>query len=185
LVIERRCAESCTMRSRSMRITCAGRTLKFNGKGSRGAESQLTIRPLEPRDVEAVFEIQSACAETAQWALWDYERVTRGEMPGWIAEEECKVAGFLVARRVASEIEILNLGVRAELRRKGIGSALLREVMRWGKSLGAEKAFLEVRASNANALHFYERFTYQVTGRRPRYYSGPLDDALLLTANLV
>lgn len=135
--------------------------------------------------MEAVFEIQTACGEISQWTLWDYERVTRGEMPGWVAEKHSTVAGFLVARRVASDIEILNFAVRAEFRRQGIGSALLREVAHWGKSLGAEKIFLEVRASNVNAMQFYEKFNFRVTGRRPRYYSAPVDDALLLTANLI
>jgi len=41
-----------------------------------------------------------------------------------------------------------------------------------------------VRASNAAALRFYERHGFQITGRRPRYYDGPIEDALLLTAEI-
>ena len=144
----------------------------------------MTIRDLEPRDVESVLEIQSACPEIAQWTMWDYDRVTRGEMPGWVAEDGAKIAGFLVARRVAGDIEILNFAVRAELRRQGIGEAVLRQVFAWGRSLRAENAFLEVRASNLPALRFYEKHGFRETGRRPRYYSAPVDDALLLTAKL-
>lgn len=144
----------------------------------------MRIRSLEPLDVEHVFELQSACPEIAQWTVWDYERVSRGEMPGWIAESEGAVAGFLVARRVADDVEVLNFAVRPVLRRQGIGAALLREVFNWSKSFRAEKIFLEVRASNLVAIGFYEKLGFRATGRRLRYYSSPIDDALLLTASL-
>lgn len=120
--------------------------------------------------------------------MWDYERATRGEMPGWVAEVEGErsggIGGFLVARRVASDIEILNFAVRAESRRQGIGAALLRAATDWAKSIRAEKAFLEVRASNLAALNFYEKFQFRATGRRPQYYNAPIEDALLLAADL-
>jgi ribosomal-protein-alanine N-acetyltransferase len=143
------------------------------------------VRLFTPADVEAVVAIQNACPEIAQWTMWDYDRVARGEMAGWVAEEEGKVTGFLVARRVAADLEILNFAVRPDGRRRGIGAALLRAALDWGKSFHAEKAMLEVRASNLVALRFYERFSFQVAGRRPRYYTAPDEDALLLTAPVV
>jgi ribosomal protein S18 acetylase RimI-like enzyme len=41
-----------------------------------------------------------------------------------------------------------------------------------------------VRASNLSALRFYERHKFEVVGRRLRYYTAPVEDALLLTATL-
>ncbi|HYL69435.1 MAG TPA: ribosomal protein S18-alanine N-acetyltransferase [Candidatus Limnocylindria bacterium] len=140
------------------------------------------VRLLTPADVEAVVAIQTACPEIAQWTAWDYDRVARGEMAGWVAEDEGKVAGFLVARRVAADFEILNFAVRPDARRHGIGAALLRAALDWGKTFQAEKAMLEVRASNDAALRFYERFGFQIAGRRTRYYTAPVEDALLLAA---
>jgi [ribosomal protein S18]-alanine N-acetyltransferase len=140
------------------------------------------VRLLEPADVEAVAAIQSACPEIAQWTMWDYDRVARGEMAGWISEEAGSVSGFLVARRVGSDLEILNFAVQPDRRRRGLGAALLRASLVWGKSFLAEKAILEVRSSNLAALRFYEQFGFQVAGRRPRYYTAPIEDALLLTA---
>jgi ribosomal-protein-alanine N-acetyltransferase len=144
----------------------------------------LKVRGFEHADVEAVLEVQNLCPEIAQWSAWDYDRVARGEMKGWIAREGFELAGFLVARRILQDLEILNIAVRPEARRQGAGSALLREVLEWGKTFKAEKAFLEVRASNQPALNFYTRFGFEVTGRGPRYYTAPVEDALLLTANL-
>ena len=158
---------------------------RFIGRKRWGAEEQLIFRAFEARDVEPVFAIQSSCPEIAQWSLWDYERVARGEMPGWAAEEATGVVGFIVARRVVDDIEILNFAVRPGLRRNGIGAALLGEVISWGKSLQAERVYLEVRAANLAALRFYEKHNFQITGRRPHYYAAPTDDALLLTGELV
>jgi ribosomal-protein-alanine N-acetyltransferase len=142
------------------------------------------IRPVETRDIDAIVAIQSACPEMAQWTPSDYTRVARGEMAGWVAEEIGEVAGFLVARRVAGDLEILNLAVRPGGRRRGAGTSLLREALAWSGAFHAQRALLEVRASNLSALRFYERHGFEVTGRRPRYYSAPIEDALLLSATL-
>jgi ribosomal-protein-alanine N-acetyltransferase len=144
---------------------------------------------MEARDTAAVMAIQSACPEIAQWTLRDYSRVAETEMAGWVAEDadaaESLVNGFIVARRVASDLEVLNFAVLPELRRRGVGAALLEAAMAWGASFAAEKIFLEVRVSNLAAIRFYERHGFKVTGRRQRYYTAPIEDALVLAALLV
>lgn len=145
----------------------------------------LTLRPLNDRDIEDVLAIQASSPEIARWTLWDYERVAHGEMSGWVAETEGgEIAGFLVARRIATDLEILNFAVRPSARRQGVGGSLLAEAMQWAKGFGAQQAFLEVRVSNLAALRFYERHNFQVTGRRPRYYTEPIEDGLVLSATL-
>jgi len=67
------------------------------------------VRTLEPRDVDAVLRIQKVSPELAQWTRGDYERVANGEMAGWVAEDGETVLGFVVARKLADEMEILNL----------------------------------------------------------------------------
>jgi [ribosomal protein S18]-alanine N-acetyltransferase len=147
--------------------------------------TELVLRTLELRDIEDVLAIQAASPEIAQWSLWDYDRVARGEMAGWVAESENgDVTGFIVARRIANDLEILNFAVRPTARRRGIGAALLGEALRWGSAFSAGQAFLEVRASNLAALRFYEQHKFQVTGRRPRYYTAPIEDALILSAQI-
>jgi ribosomal-protein-alanine acetyltransferase len=154
--------------------------------------------------VEAILAIQAACPEIAQWTAWDYDRVARGEMAGWVATQnsnvgaeiadedaaeligkgDVDVAGFLVARRLSTELEILNFAVESDWRRCGIGAELLTAALQWAQTFQATQAILEVRASNLAALHFYERHKFEVVGRRPRYYTAPVEDALLLTAPL-
>ncbi len=115
----------------------------------------------------------------------DYERVARGEMTGWVGEEESSVVGFLVAREIVNEVEILNFAVSPNARGRGIGAMLLQETLAWGRTFGAVRAMLEVRASNVLALKFYEGHNFRVAGRRMQYYKNPTEDALLLAALLL
>lgn len=144
----------------------------------------MKIRRIKSRDAGQILLIQARCPEIAPWTLQDYQRAAEGEMAGWVADEGGGVAGFLVARRVVHDLEILNFAVRPDARRQGIGSLLLQESFAWGAGFQAERAFLEVRASNLAAQRFYERRGFGVSGRRPKYYSSPVEDALLLTAAL-
>jgi len=151
------------------------------------------IRGFELRDVSAVLSIQSVCRETAQWTSQDYVRIARDQDAarnagsdassiGLVAERAPDVMGFLMARQIAGDLEILNLAVHPGIRREGVGTALLFEAVKWADSFNAENAFLEVRESNLPALRFYELHNFRVTGRRRGYYASPAEDALLLTA---
>jgi ribosomal-protein-alanine N-acetyltransferase len=147
------------------------------------AERNLSLRPMVASDADAVVQIQMASPEIAQWTARDYAKFAAAGMTAWVAEAE-GIAGFLVARRIAGELEILNLAVRPDARRRGIGHALIQSAFAWGKQLDAKNAYLEVRASNLVALEFYKRHQFQETGRRPLYYSNPVEDALVLTADI-
>jgi len=138
------------------------------------------IRKLEPRDIEGVLAIQKESPEIAQWAASDYESAARGEMAAWVAEEARGIAGFLVARLLVQEVEILNLAARPDARRRGVGSKLLAQAVDWSKIVRAERILLEVRASNLAAQRFYERHGFGVAGGRPAYYANPREDAVVL-----
>lgn len=140
------------------------------------------IHSLEYHDIDAILAIQAQSPEIAPWTAWDYERVARKEMAGWVSVGEEKIVGFLIARRLVSDIEILNFAVAGSYRRSGVGTALLAQSLEWARSFGAQKALLEVRVSNLAAIRFYEKHGFEVAGRRPRYYTAPVEDALLLTA---
>ncbi|HEY6443519.1 MAG TPA: ribosomal protein S18-alanine N-acetyltransferase [Candidatus Acidoferrales bacterium] len=146
------------------------------------AEWNLNLRLMGGKDVDAVVKIQAASAEIAQWTAGDYARLALTGTMAWVAELEGAVAGFLVARQIGNDIEILNLAVRPDARRRGIGHALIRFTFEWGKQFHAKSTFLEVRASNRDALQFYKQHGFEETGRRPLYYSNPVEDALVLKA---
>jgi ribosomal-protein-alanine N-acetyltransferase len=91
-----------------------------------------------------------------------------------------EVVGFCSFWRILDELHINNLAVLPAHRRTGVGSALLTHVLSEGVRLGAVRATLEVRRSNDAARLLYERFGFAVRGVRQAYYSGPIEDALVL-----
>ena len=90
------------------------------------------------------------------------------------------LAGYVVALVLGSEIEIANLAVHAGGRGRGVGGALLDEVIRHAGSSGCAAMYLEVRDSNAAARALYHSRGFAVVGRRKRYYRHPVEDALVL-----
>jgi ribosomal-protein-alanine N-acetyltransferase len=96
-----------------------------------------------------------------------------------------RLAGYIVGRMSADELHINNVAVRDIYRRQGIGRALLNRILQTGKLAGVPHAFLELRAGNAAALALYEECGFRVTSRRTRYYSEPVEDALVMTIQLL
>lgn len=146
--------------------------------------AQVPVRRLSAADIEAVLAIQGPCREASQWSRDGYARAAAGEFPAWVATIDACVAGFLVIRAAADEVEILNLAVEAPSRRQGVASQLLAAAVEASRAAGAKRAFLEVRESNAGAIAFYQRHAFALAGRRPRYYSNPPEDALVLRRSL-
>lgn len=143
------------------------------------------IRRLEPQDVAAILQIQASSREAAQWAPSAYGNILATGEEGWVASWNGELRGFLVARARAGEMEILNLAVAVDARRKGLGSALLREALAWGARSGVTRVFLEVRASNSSARRLYEAARFVPSGIRSKYYQDPVENALVFTRQLL
>jgi [ribosomal protein S18]-alanine N-acetyltransferase len=78
--------------------------------------------------------------------------------------------GFVLARHIAGEAEILTLVVDKKQRNKGIGFGLMQALLTKLKSLEARKLFLEVDETNQAALHLYTRLGFVSVAKRASYY---------------
>lgn len=94
--------------------------------------------------------------------------------------QDGRVVAFCACWLVVDEVHINTLAVEEGERRQGIATALLEHVLADLAAAGATHATLEVRRSNAAALHLYERLGFAVAAVRSRYYSHPEEDALVL-----
>lgn len=79
-------------------------------------------------------------------------------------------AGFIIARMVAGEGEILSLGVALSERRRGAGRALLTDALYRLALSGADAVFLEVGEDNPGAVALYRGLGFREVGRRRGYY---------------
>jgi ribosomal-protein-alanine N-acetyltransferase len=98
-----------------------------------------------------------------------------------VAELDGRLIGYAGMCCFADEAHIMNVAVDPEQRRRGIGEALMLELLRRACELGAESAYLEYRPSNAAAAALYRRLGFQRVGRRPNYYRDTGEDAVLMT----
>jgi tRNA threonylcarbamoyladenosine biosynthesis protein TsaB len=101
---------------------------------------------------------------------------------GFLAWEGDDPAGFLLARDLGGEIEILSLGVVPGRRRRGHGRALMRAAIAEAGQRGTGSLVLEVAAANDAARRLYAGLGFLPVGRRPRYYrhAGGAADAFIL-----
>jgi len=103
---------------------------------------------------------------------------------GIVAESPKGLAGYLLARTIAGETEILNLAVLPGARRAGLGRRLLEIGLAEAAGAGARSVYLEVRESNEAARRLYEGAGFRPVGLRPGYYRRPRENALLLRLSL-
>ncbi len=110
------------------------------------------------------------------------ENSVRGELHNelalWLTAMDGEtVAGYIGSQTVLGEADMLNLAVRTEYRRQGIGRQLVEELI---SRLDAHCLTLEVRVTNENAIRLYQSLGFLQVGRRKNYYQKPREDALIL-----
>jgi ribosomal-protein-alanine N-acetyltransferase len=156
------------------------------------AQHAISITPMTEHDLLEVVEIEESSG-LSRWGWSAYYAELQGKNSHLMLVARIdsagrglssKLAGYIVARLGADELHINNVAVREEFRRSGIGRRLLIRILEEGKRSGVKAAFLELRAGNETALALYENCGFRVTARRNRYYSDPVEDALVMITQL-
>ena len=143
----------------------------------------LELRAFHTQDAILADEILRESPEAVRWSVLATQKTLRSQgVCGLISERDGLATGFLLARQVADEGEILNLAVNPACRRHGDGSALVKRLLLTFRQRGVTRVFLEVRESNAGGLAFYERLGFQRKGVRESYYRDPVEAAVLMEA---
>jgi ribosomal-protein-alanine N-acetyltransferase len=150
----------------------------------------LRIRAMTSADIDCVTDLATGLNHAPQWPRAAYATaIDRNRTPPRIAlvAEELPsetLLGFAVAIVLAPEAELESIAVAAAGQRRGIGRRLFATLAVELSAAGATHVHLEVRSSNSSALAFYGALGFEEIGRRPRYYTGPVEDALLLRLQL-
>jgi [ribosomal protein S18]-alanine N-acetyltransferase len=98
----------------------------------------------------------------------------------WAARDKRanRAVGFLVSWHVVDELHVLHVATAEDVRRRGIGSALVAEAVTYARVNDVRLCLLEVRQSNQPAIRLYEKYGFVVENVRPRYYADNDEDAL-------
>lgn len=140
-------------------------------------------RPLSAADAEAAAQL--AAHEGA--ALWDaaafaHELTLPHATLVGVDGEDGALAAFAVWWRVVDETHLLNMVVAPSARRRGIGGALVAQMLREARARGDAAALLEVRVGNVAAQALYERAGFSRAGLRRGYYADGEDAVLMACA---
>ncbi len=148
------------------------------------------------------MELERESRSAAHWTAEQYAQALpagsqqpRPERIAWVAEEglegqprvaskAAEIMAFLIARRIDLEWELENVVVAARVRRRGLGSLLIKNLVQDAGRLPRATIFLEVRESNRAARALYEGLGFEETGARKNYYANPLEDAILYRLNV-
>lgn len=93
---------------------------------------------------------------------------------GYLARKRIDAAGrwigYFIAMPGVQEVHLLNLTVAPAHQRRGHARAMLDELVRESRALGAQRLWLEVRTSNLRAQEIYRRYGFREVGLRRGYY---------------
>jgi ribosomal protein S18 acetylase RimI-like enzyme len=165
--------------------------------------NRVLIRPISQEDIEGFhscldsvarerkhlgFTEASPLEETRTALMEDMEKdvirlvaVDGSKIVGWCQIKSGRWEGY-------THMGWLQMGVHKDYRRQGIGSALLKEALQEAKKRGLERVELGVYASNLPAIRLYEKYEFDIEGRKKRarkldgIYDDIIDMALLFHA---
>ncbi|ARZ23777.1 ribosomal-protein-alanine acetyltransferase [Brucella melitensis] len=135
----------------------------------------VSIEPLGAQDSHAIQRIHAVAFHHGSSSDDFRSLIAQDTIFGFIARPQGKpneACGFVLARLVAGEAEILTIAVSRDVQRQGVGRMLMDGVLRHLYQERAETLFLEVDEANIAAQALYRRLGFQKVGDRPAYYEA-------------
>ena len=138
----------------------------------------VVYRKMTAEDVPFISRLEETFS--MPWSADSFlEMISKEDARYYVAEEDGRLLGGCGVLMIAGEGNITNVAIAPEARNRGIGTALLRHLMAEGDREGLTAYTLEVRVSNAAAIHVYEKLGFVSAGVRPGFYEKPVEDALI------
>jgi ribosomal-protein-alanine N-acetyltransferase len=101
-----------------------------------------------------------------------------------LAEVDGRIVGYVLFWLLSGAIDIHNVAIHEDFRRRGFARLLLGKVMAQARAQSISRVTLEVRKSNLAAQKLYQSMGFLTTGVRKGYYSDDGEDALAMTLEL-
>ena len=145
----------------------------------------IVVRKAVPPEAQALAALDAQHAMSAGWNCSAFQ--SEFQQPQGlllVAEAEGGLLGFVCARVLPPEVQMLNMAVGVSALRRGVATKLLSGLFALCRAEGCDSATLEARASNAPALACYAKSGFRIVGKRPKFYNGT-EDAVLMDAPLL
>jgi ribosomal-protein-alanine N-acetyltransferase len=150
-------------------------------------ENFFYLRRMEEKDLPYVYAIESISFPNP-WHLSTFKGEIQNHEISYplvaVHSMEERVIGYIIFWVIRDEVQINNIAINPDFRRKGIGESMLGQVIAAVKKNDATFISLEVRPSNGAAFSLYQKLGFKIIGRRKDYYFNPREDALVLGMDL-
>jgi [ribosomal protein S18]-alanine N-acetyltransferase len=147
----------------------------------------VTVKSISVAEVEAIVSLDRLCFG-GLWSIDSYRRELVNENSHFLAvrvdrtqEPETEgIIGFGCFWSILDEAHITLLGIHPQYQGRGLGQLLLCSLLDRAREIEMARATLEVRHSNQGAIHLYEKYGFQIAGRRKKYYQDPEEDGVIM-----
>lgn len=148
------------------------------------SEGSLRFRPLTTADMDEVMVIERTSYRDPWSTGFFLQELQVACARSILAECDGAIIGYVLYWLLPGGVDIHNIAVHVDFRRRGLGRVLLERVVADARRQSALRVTLEVRKSNLAAHKLYESAGFATTGIRKGYYSDDGEDALAMTLEL-
>lgn len=144
----------------------------------------MIFREMLVEDLDQVMEIEEDLFSVPWTREGFLTYLMKKDTMFFVVEEKEKILGFCSMMTVLDEGDILNVAVRRDRQKEGIGQFLVASILRMADMQGIRLVHLEVREGNGAARRLYERLGFKEDGLRRNYYENPVENAVLMTKTM-
>ena len=141
--------------------------------------------PMDIKDLNKIYELELESYDFP-WTKEILRDCILYKYDSFVVVLNDNLVGYIISKITYPETHILNLTVKKNFRKKGIGKALIELIISDARLKNSENIILEVRANNTDAQSLYKKLNFEIIGTRKDYYESKNDreDAYVLNLNL-
>jgi len=139
-------------------------------------DDRVILRAAHRSEASAIASMSRLEIEHGLNWRWTSGRVRRqidaAETMVLVASVDGEIEGFAIMKFGDTDAHLFLLAVDPKVRRCGIGRALFQWLQQSCETAGVSRIRLEVRATNLEAIAFYEHLGFARSGELANYYDG-------------
>jgi ribosomal-protein-alanine N-acetyltransferase len=143
----------------------------------------MTPERVTPRHLGAIAALERE-AFAHPWSEKALELLCTESAIGFVLMDGARAAAYGGMMCVAGEGQITNIATSPDYRRQGLAQQAMGALVAAARERGLCEISLEVRESNIPAISLYEKFGFAAMGKRPRFYTSPVESAIVMVLSL-
>lgn len=140
----------------------------------------MKIREMTQEDIPQVAAIEKGCF-SMPWSQQGFlDSLNSKDTLYLVVEINGEIIGYCGLLQSFDEADITNVAVKESRRGHQVATTMLVKLLEEGEKRGIQGFTLEVRKSNADAIHVYEKLGFVGVGYRKKFYDNPVEDGFIM-----